>query len=98
MNSVEETDNGSCLRNTAVMYDDERIALMCGAEASFFYYIVGYPRVMMYILSNSRSDFGEWWYVCLHTSVMTMVIGIEKLMGMALRNGLDSVGWPKFEK
>lgn len=47
---------------------------MCEDEAPFFYYIVGYPRVMMYTLFNSRSDLGEWWYVCIHTSVMTMAI------------------------
>lgn len=57
-----------------VIYDAERIALMCEDEAPFFYYIVGYPRVMMYTLFNSRSDLGEWWYVCIHTSVMTMAI------------------------
>lgn len=49
---------------------------MCGAKAPFFYYIVGYPRVMMYTLFNSRSDLGEWWYVCIHTSVMTMAIRV----------------------
>lgn len=60
---------------------------MCGDEAPFFYYIVGYPCVMMYTLFNSRSDLGEWWYVCIHTSVMTGDKGFEQLRFLALRNG-----------
>jgi len=59
MNSVEDTNNGPRLRDTAVVCGDERVALMCGVDAPFFYYIVGYPRVMMYTLFNPRSDLGE---------------------------------------